>query len=73
MLVEIGFSVKGGFVASGCSVVDVGLGGCVVIHPRLWRLCGSCWVKFLVGGCTGSDCGRMSGQKSLNGRRFCVM
>ena len=71
----VGFCVKGGFVASGCGVVGVGLGGCVVIDPRLWRLCGSCWVIVMVVvvvvvGCTGSDCGRMSGQKSLSGRSF---
>ena len=49
MLVGVGFCVKGGFVASRCGVVDVGLGGCVVIHPRLWRLCGGCWVIVMVG------------------------
>ncbi len=58
-----------GFVVYVCGVVDFGMGGCVVLLPRLWRLCGSCWGKFMVGGCTGSDCGRMSGQKSLSGRR----
>jgi len=61
------------FVACGCGVVVVGLGGCVVVHLRLWRLCGSCWGVVMVMGCTGSDCGRMSGQKSLSGRSFCVM
>ena len=31
-------------------MVDVGLGGCVVVHPRLWKLCGVCWVIVMVGG-----------------------
>ena len=73
MFVRVGVCVGCGFVASGCGVVDVGLGGCVFVHLRLWRLCGSCWVTLMVGGCTVSECGRMSGQESLSGRSFCVI
>ncbi len=55
-------------------VAGVRLGGCVGCHLRLWRLYGGWdWVSVGVGGCTGSDCGRMSGQKSLRGQSFCVL
>ena len=50
MFVEVGLCVKGGFVALGCGAVEVGLGGRVVVHPRLWRLCGGCWVIVVAGG-----------------------
>ena len=73
VFVGVGLCVKGGFVALGCGVVEVGLGGRVVVHPRLWRLCGGCWVIVVAGGCTTSDYGRMSGHKSLSWRSFCVM
>ena len=73
VFVRVGFCVGCGFVVSGCGVVDVGLGGCAFVHLRLWRLCGVCWVIVMVGECTGSDCGRMSSQKSLSGRSCCVM
>ncbi len=50
------------------------LRGCVGFHPRLCRLCGSCGcVVVWVGGCTGSDCDMMPGQKSLRGRRLCMV
>ena len=40
----------------------------------LCRLCGSCVCR-LIGdvGMIGSDCGEMSGQKSLRGRRLCTL
>ena len=31
-------------------MVEVGLGGLVGFHPRLWRLCGGCWVIVVAGG-----------------------
>lgn len=40
MFVRVGVCVGCEFVASGCGVVVVGLGGCVFVHLRLWRLCG---------------------------------
>ncbi len=49
MFVRVGVCAGCGFVAFGCGVVDVGLGGCVFVHMRLWRLCGGCWVTVMVG------------------------
>ena len=74
VFVGVGFWVKGGFVALGCVVVEVGLGGRVVFHPRLWRLCGG-WgcVRVDLWRCIGSECGRMLGKKSLNGRSLYVV
>jgi hypothetical protein len=52
----------------GCYV-----GVCVGFHPRLWRLCGSgSYESVEVRRCIGSDCGRMSGHKSLRGRILCM-
>ena len=50
VFVGVGLCVKGGFVALGCGVVEVGWGGRVVVHPMLWRLCGGCWVIVVAGG-----------------------
>ena len=38
-----------GVVVCGCGVVSVRMGGCVCVHLRVWRLCGSCWVTLIVG------------------------
>ena len=68
------FWVRGGVIVSRRVVFGVFLRESVAFHPRLWRLCGnwSC-VVVGVGGCTDSDCGIMSGQKSLRGRSLCVV
>ncbi len=62
---------RGGSITYGVTLVGVVLRGCVGFHPRLCKLCGSCGCVVVCvggGGCTGSDCGMMSGQKSLRGR-----
>ncbi len=48
--------------------------GFVGFQPRLWRLCDG-WgcVRVDLWRCIGSDCGRMSGQKSRNGRSLYVV
>ncbi len=64
----------GGSIASGATLVGAVWRGCVGFHPMLCKLCGSCGcVVVCVGGYTGSDCGMISGQKSLRGRRLCLV
>ncbi len=61
-------------VTSKVIVVGVVLRGCVGFHPRLCGMCGSrCCVIVWVGECIESDCSMMSSQKSLRGRRLCLL
>ena len=54
--------------------MGVVLKGCAGFHPILCRLCGSCGcIGVWVGECIGSECGAMLGQKSLRGRRLCLV
>ncbi len=55
-------------------LVGVLLRGFVGLQPRLWRLCGG-WgcVGVDLWRCVASKCGRMFGQKSLNGRSLYVV
>jgi hypothetical protein len=46
----------------------------VCFHPMVCRLCGNCVCMLVgIGKGIGSDCGEMSGQKSLKGRSVCAL
>jgi len=62
-----------GLMMCGITVYSGGGEGNVYFHPILWRLCGGCVCVIGFGMWIESDCGDMSGQKSLNERRLCVL